>query len=471
VVTGLYWAAGGRLAAQAVSWAITIVVIRVLTPADYGLLAMATVFVEFFGMMSQFGVGAAVVQAPEMDERRLRQMFGFALVVNGILFAALFLGAPLVATFFGEERLTAIVRVLAIPFLISAFGMIPGAQLARKLAYKTGSLIGLSGAIVGSLTTLVLALSGAGVWSLVWGSLIGAAWGTVILNIVAPFFMWPVFSFRGTRELLLFGGNVTVTRILWFWYSQADTIIAGKLFGKELLGVYSVSMHLATLPANKLSALINSVAFPAFARIQHDRERYASSFLLAVRLLSFASFPALWGMSSIAPELVQVLLGDKWREAILPLQLLALIMPVHMLAPFMNTAASGMGRADVATKQVLIAVVVMPVAFIIGSQWGLVGLALSWVIAFPVVFAAAILLFVPIVGLRPRDVLGAMAPTVLVCAGMYLAVTVARPMLGSAMSDVIRMTALILTGVAAYCALTAVFNRGGFKEVIYTLRG
>lgn len=471
VVSGLYWSAGGRLAAQAVSWAITIVVIRVLSPEDYGLLAMATVFVEFFAMMSQFGVGQAVVQAPDLDERKLRQMFGFAIVVNGALFAALFLGAPLVAVFFGEERLTAIVRVLAVPFLLSAFGMIPGAQLARKLAYKTGALIGLFGSIVGSVTTLVLALTGAGVWSLVWGSLAGAAWGVVICNIVSPFFKWPVFSFRGTRELLLFGGNVTITRILWFWYSQADTIIAGKLLGKELLGVYSVSMHLATLPASKLSALVNQVAFPAFARIQHDRERYASHFLLAVRLLSFAVFPALWGMSSIAPELVQVLLGDKWLEAILPLQLLALIMPVHMFAPFMNTAANGIGRADVSAKQVLIAALVMPVAFLIGSQWGLVGLALSWVIAFPVVFAAAIWLFVPVVGLRARDLLGAMAPTVLVCAGMYLAVTVARAILGSAMTDVALLTVLVLTGVAAYAALTAAFNRDGFREVTRTLRG
>jgi teichuronic acid exporter len=142
-----------------------------------------------------------------------------------------------------------------------------------------------------------------------------------------------------------------------------------------------------------------------------------------------------------------------------------------MFAPFMNTAASGMGRADVSAKQVLIAALVMPIAFLIGSQWGLVGLALSWVIAFPVVFAAAILLFVPIVGLRPRDLLGAMAPTVLACAGMYLAVTAARVLLGSAMDDAVRMTALILTGMVAYAALTAIFNRNGFTEVIHTLKG
>jgi O-antigen/teichoic acid export membrane protein len=180
-------------------------------------------------------------------------------------------------------------------------------------------------------------------------------------------------------------------------------------------------------------------------------------------------FPVLWGISSIAPELVQVLLGGKWLAATVPLQLLALIMPVHMFAPFMNTAADAMGRADISTKQVFIASMVMPVAFLIGCQWGLSGLALAWVIAFPVVFAAAMVLFLPIIGLRVRDLLVAMAPPVCACAGMYGAVTLARIMLGSEANDVVRMTALVLTGMATYGALTAIFMRDRWSEVIRTL--
>jgi O-antigen/teichoic acid export membrane protein len=186
-------------------------------------------------------------------------------------------------------------------------------------------------------------------------------------------------------------------------------------------------------------------------------------------LLSFVVFPVLWGMSSIAPELIQVLLGEKWLAATVPLQLLALIMPVHMFAPFMNTAADAMGRADISTKQVFIASIIMPVAFLIGCQWGLVGLALAWVIAFPVVFAAAIVLFLPIIGLRVRDLLVAMAPPVCACGGMYGAVTLARLMLGSEVNDVVRMTALALTGMATYGALTAIFFGDRWREVIRIL--
>jgi len=471
VLSGLYWTGGGRLAGQILSWTIAIVVIRLLSPEDYGLLAMAAVFVGFFAMMAEFGVGTAMVQSAKLGDDMMRQMLGFVIFVNVVLFGLMYFGAPLIAVFFAEERLIVIVRALAAQLLIGIFAMIPDAQLSRKLDYKALAIIDLTTTVVASLTTLALALWGAGVWSLVYGTLVSAAWRTVVLNVLSPFLKWPVFSYRGTTELMLFGGNVTITRILWFWYSEADTIIAGKLLGKELLGFYSVAMNLATFPAYKLSAIINQVSFPAFARMQHDREKCAASFLLAVRLLSFAVFPVLWGMSSVAPEIVQVLLGEKWLAVTVPLQLLAAIMPVHMFAPFMNTAAIGIGRADISTRQVLTASLVMPVAFIIGSQWGLIGLALAWVFAFPAVFAVALMLFLPVVGLRVRDMLKAMAPPVLISAGMYVVVAAVRIALGSDANDVARLAVLVLAGMAAYGTLTAIFNWNGLREVIRTLRG
>lgn len=465
VLSGLRWVAGTRILSQLFTWVVTIVVVRILTPADYGLLAMASVLIDFLTMMAQFGVGAALVQAAEIDERKLRQMFGFVILVNLGLFGATYFAAALVAEFFQEQRLVTIVRVLSVQFILMIFAVVPDAMLSRKLDFKRLSLIDLTTAITASLTSLVLALTGSGVWALVWGSLVGALWRTVALNVLSPFLRWPDFSYRGTRQLLFFGGNVTVSRILWFFYSQSDVIIAGRVLGKELLGFYSVAMNLASLPANRISAILNQVSFPAFARMQGDREKYASSFLLAVRLQSMCMFPVLWGISSIAPELVQVLLGSKWLSAAVPLQLLALIMPVHMLAPFMNTVAMGLGRADVALKQVLLASLIMPVAFMIGSRWGLVGIAVAWVAAFPLVFIGAMLLFLPAIGMRIRDILEAMARPVLASLVMYVMVTVARISLEPATDHLARMMLLIVVGVVVYGVLTMLVNRGGYREM------
>ena len=153
---------------QLFTWVVTIVVVRILTPVDYGLLAMAAVFIEFLAMIAQFGVGSALVQAVAVDERKLKQMFGFVIAVNLGLFAAMYSAAPLVADFFQEPRLVAIVRALSVQYVLMIFVMIPTAELSRKLDYKTVSLIDLIAAICASLATLVLALTGSGVWALVW---------------------------------------------------------------------------------------------------------------------------------------------------------------------------------------------------------------------------------------------------------------------------------------------------------------
>jgi len=471
VLSGFRWMAGMRLLSQLFAWAVTIVVIRLLSPTDYGLLAMATVFLEFFTMIAEFGVGAAAVQAPNVDEDTLRTLFGFALVVNLALLAIMYLSAPLNARYFREPRVVPIVRVLSVQYVLLIFSVIPQAQLARKLDYKGPAVIELSATITASITTLGLALMGGGVWALVWGSLASALCRTVGLNLLSPFVKWPAFAFRNTRSLLGFGGNVTATRMMWFFYSQADVLIGGRVLGKDLLGLYSVAMNLATLPARKSSAIINQVSFPAFARIQHDRPRYAASFLLAVRSVSFVLFPVLWGMASVAPEMIQVLLGDKWAAATAPLQLLALIMPIHMFVPFMNTAAQGMGRAGIGAKQVFIASVVMPAAFVVGSRWGVTGLAAAWLIGFPVVFVAAMRLFLPVVGLRVRDLLVTMARPVVASAAMAATVTLLRLLVESGTGPTTRLSVLVIAGVVSYAALTWCMNRGGYRDILDAIKG
>ena len=161
---------------------------------------------------------------------------------------------------------------MALQFLLMIFAVIPSAQLSRQLQFRTLSVTELSAAVAGSLTTLTLALAGAGVWALVVGGLLTTLWTSIALNVAAPFLKWPRLSLTGTRSLVFFGGKVTLSRLLWLTYSQADVVIVGRLLGKDELGVYSVALHLASLPAQRLNAIVNQVSFPAFARIQGDAE-------------------------------------------------------------------------------------------------------------------------------------------------------------------------------------------------------
>lgn len=470
VLSGLYWTGGARLLGQLMTWAITLVIIRLLTPGDYGLVAMASVFVGFLALIAEAGLGPALVQMQELDDLKVRRIFGAVILIDLALFALQFAAAPLIARFFQEERLVLIIRVLALQFPIMIFTVIPNALLSRRLEFKSQSVIGLASAVCGSLGSLALALSGYGVWALVLGGMIQALCGAVAINVVAPFLRWPDFSFKGMRGLIVFGGQLTASRVMWFLYSQADVFIAGRVLGKELLGFYSISMHLASLPVQKVASIVNTVAYPAFAEAQNTPEKIPAYLLRVIRMLSFFSFPVLWGMSSIAGEIVTVLLGPKWDAAVVPMQLLPLVMPLTMFSTLLHTAFQGIGRSNVVFRNVCTAFLVMPAAFWIGTKWGLPGLSVAWLISFPLVFLVNLQRMLPLVGLKVSDALAAAALPALAAGGMYACVNIARLFTTASLSAPLQMAALIATGAASFAAITFVTNRRGIREVVELFR-
>lgn len=470
VLTGLFWTAGARLLSQVFAWAVTIIVIRLLSPGDYGLLAMATVLISFLLLTAELGLGPAIVQATEIDETALKRVFGAVLLMNGFLLVLLFSAAPLVATFFAEDRLTSVIRVLALQVVPVAFSVIPGAQLQRRLDFKRQSVIAFLSVVVSGVLTLIFALWGFDVWALVIGSLAGSVCTAVGLNIVSPFRHWPQFAVRGTGALIVFGGNITASRLLWFFYSQVDILIVGKLLGKEMLGYYTVAMHLASLPVQKVSAIFNEVAFPAFAQVQKDRGIVAGHLLKGVRLLSFVSFPVFFGISSVAPEAVLLLLGPQWTAAILPLQVLALVMPLRLISNFLPSAVDGIGRPDISLKNLAWSSLIMPLAFVAGSNWGLVGISVAWVAAFPVVFVANVSRVLAALGLRVFVLLRTVAVPAISSVAMYGLVAATRHMYPPDTASANALAILVASGVLGYGLLVFAFNRQGVRELMGLLK-
>ena len=450
---------------QIFTWGVTLVVVRLLAPEDYGLLSMAMVFVGFLSMVAEFGLGPAVVQKSHVSEAELRKVFGLVIMIHGSLCAGLALAAPLIADFFAEPRLKLLIRVLALLFPISGFQVLPNALLQRRMEFRRRSLNDFVATILGSITTLAGALLSWGVWSLVAGSFVTQTWKSVGLNRIMPYLRWPDLRLVGVRQLLVFGGHLSATNILWFLFSQSDVVIGGKWLGKELLGFYTVAAHLASLPNQRISGIINQVAFPAFARMQDDVPRVGASLLKGVRILSFVSFPVLWGLASVAPEFVSVILGNKWQPATATLTILALIMPVRMISNFVPTAIQGVGRSDIVLKTVVFATVVAPVSFLVGVQWGLVGLSLAWLVWGPLVFLFSMIRSLPIVGLHTGILLRAMLRPASAGIIMLALVSSARFLLNSRISGPWTLAVLVVVGALTYIGSSLLLNREGVREV------
>lgn len=467
---GLKWTAGAKFAGQLITWGITIFVMRLLAPSDYGLLAMATVLMALLGMFAEAGLGPALIQQAEVSEKKLSQALGIILLVNLTLFGLLNLLAPLVARFYAEDRLVDVVRVLSIQFLLSPLSVIPDVLLQRQLEFKRRSLIELGSAVLSSVATLLMALSGLGIWALVCGNLAGMAARVIAVNLAAPFRVFPSFSMSGMRQVLSFGGQVTASRFLWFFYTQADTVIVGRVLGEHVLGMYSVAMHLATLPVQRVSAILNQVVFPAVSRFQHEKEVIATQLLQAFRLIGFIAFPVLWGMSSVAPELVATLLGPGWSEASLPLQVLTLVMPFRAIAGFLPTVTDAVGRPDIGLQNVILGCLIMPIAFYSGSHWGMVGVSLAWVCAYPFVLFINLKRMLAVVGLSVEALARKLALPLGCAVGMYATVWLMRVLFQKIISQPLLLLTEIAAGAAAYLVLTLLFNRGMLSEIKLMLR-
>jgi teichuronic acid exporter len=463
VINSFMWLSSTTFLGQAATWVITLVVIRLLKPEDYGLMSMAAVFIGFLTIVNQIGLGPAVIQKADLAEQDLRNANGWVLVINIVLFIALFFCAPAIAWFFNEPRLTSITRVLGLSFILISLYFLPQSLMAREMNFKTRSLIELGANLCSGVVVLGLAWDGFGVWALVLGTLCSHLVKAVAYNTYKVYRHKPAFSLEGMRSMLVFGGYVSISRIIWYFYSQADILICGKIFGKDILGLYAVSMQLVSIPMNKISPMLSQVGFSAFSRVQTELAIVQKYYLEAVHLISLLAFPLFWGSAVIAPEAIPWLLGAKWTSAIVPIQLLSLVMPIRFIGTIYGPVLAGRGRPDVSMWNMIAAMIIMPVAFFIGAHWGIRGVCLAWVIAYPLIF----------VFMTYRVLNTLKIPAVKFLQAFWLPIAASFPMALGVLAIkshiplpiAITVPVVILLGIVFYAATILLINRNELNQI------
>ena len=436
---------------------------RLLTPEDYGLMAMSMVIISIIAGIAEFGLGASLIQAKTVSRQELAHLAGALAALNMGCGVLVVVGAEPFANLLGDARLTDVIRVLALQFLLSAIEAVPYSIAYREMQFKRLAGIEIAATLVGSMVTLTLAWLEAGVWALVFGGVAGGVLRTT-LYVCLGTFVWPSFRLRGIARHARFGGAVTAGRILWQLTYQADVLIAGRFLTSQTVGLYSVSLHLATLPMHKAMGILNQVAFPAVARLQDELPRMRQRLLDSLRLLAFAAIPMFWGISAVAPEFVHVVLGKKWYPAIFALQVVSLVAPMRMLAAVFSTALAAIGRADLDLRNMLIGAVVLPAAFLIGVQWGLDGLAASWVAGIPIVFALNFPRTLAAIGLRQSQLWAAVRVPLIAGVIMIVLVAGVRTVLIE-YDEFLRLPLLIVVGAAGYLGSVQLLDRVIWTDV------
>ena len=470
VRSALKWVAGARSAAQLVTWSITLLVIRILSPEDYGLIAMANVLIGLTNLLNELGLVPALIQVKEISEDLVKQVFGYILLSNLALFLAVFLVAPWFAWFFDNPALTALVRVLAFQLVIGSFGAVPMALLRRRLDFRGISLWSVMASLVGSGTSLILALRGFGVWALVAASLSIVSVETIGALILARFWVRPQIGLEGMRRLFSFGAWISGSRIASYLGQSSDDLIVGKLLGDGPLGLYAVARHVSTMPMQKVMSIFNHVAFPAFARLEGDLDQARSFFLKSISLSCLVFFPVMWGLSAVGGDFTTVVLGEKWRDATLVLQIITLTVPFqvvrYLLAPLMDA----LGRPDVTFRNMVTSLTIIPLAVLLGSRWGIDGVAFSLAVAHPLALALMLRRSLALVDCRWQLLLEAAGRPAASAAIMYLAVRLASSLLNNHLEPAIRLAITVAVGVVVFTIAALVVSRREFSLLRRMLR-
>lgn len=427
---GIAWMGMAKWITQLATWVSTIIVARLLSPADYGIVGLATMFLGIVTMASEFGIDAAVVTMRTLPPEILRQLNAVSAMLGFASFILACSAAPLLARFFETPELLWVVVAMSTSFLVLGFRVVPQALLLRGLRFRGLAFAEGGQALVLAAAMVLFAWLGFRYWTLVIGAIIGSALSTVfVLAQSRCGFARP--RWNELRAALTFSRHTIVARLSWYGYDNADFFVAGKLLGKDALGAYNLAWQFASTIIEKVTSLIGRVTPAVLSAAQHDPALLRRYLLAVTEAISLVTAPATVGISLVAGDLVPLLLGEKWMAAVTPLRLLALYAAIRSVTPFLAQVLTVTGETRQLMRINVFALVVLPFAFVAGSRWGLAGIAAAWIVAHPlfVVYPAGRAVFRRL-GIGWREYGRALAPAgsgVLVLTMMVLTARLLRP--------------------------------------------
>jgi O-antigen/teichoic acid export membrane protein len=467
VKSGVIWRSGSQLLGQLIAWTATFLVIRMLNPADYGLVAMTGVVLTFLDLFKGWGFASALVRDETTDRHRIGQAFAMLILMNGALAALQFAAAPLAARYFHQPMVADLLRVQALFYLANPFTALGHALLVRRLNFKAQARIDLIAAGLSACTALACALAGLGVWTLVAAP--GVLWYARATGYVLVARLWeirPRFAFQGAGTMLRYGVAMIAVQLCWFVQSQADVFIGGRALDAHALGIYTTALFLTQIVASKFVPPLNEVAFAAYSRIQTRPDMIQSAFLKSIRLIMLVCMPFYFGLAVTAQPLVETFLGGKWAETVHLVPILCAAMPLMTLQILFAPATNALGRPGLAVKTGLFGAALMATAFAAGIHWGAAGLAWAWFAGMGALLAVTVELSRPVIRVSRSELFLAVAPGLGAAAAMA-GVVIGVDWLVGDLGAGKKLAVLVGVGAATYFACLFAFA----KPIVAEVRG
>ena len=381
----------------------TVVLARLLSPDDYGVMAMVMAVTGFAGLFRDLGLSSAAIQKKDLTDAQQSNLFWLNVAMGAALTTIMAVGSPVVAWFYGKPELTSVTLALSLSFLIGSFGTQPGARLVREMQFARQGVASITGSVVCLIVSGTLALNEYSYWSLVWGGLVGSTVTTILLFMLAPF--RPGLPSRGTgmRDMLKFGANVTAFSFVNYFHRNLDNILIGKFWGPAALGVYSRAYQLLMFPITAIRGPLNAVAFPAMSRLQSQPVDYRNYYRKITQLLAISSMPLTAFLFIASDPLIELLLGKTWSQVSTTFALLAITGFIQPVAGLRGTVLLSCGHGKRYLLWGVFNAVCVSLGFLIGVRWGVTGIATSYAIVNYAILYPSLILAFKDTPLSPKD--------------------------------------------------------------------
>lgn len=347
VVKGFAWALLERFSMQFASFFISMILARLLTPNDYGTIALLTIFISLSQVFADSGFGRALIQKKDATEADFNSVFYLSLCTSSLIYGVLFFIAPWVASYYETPMLVGLLRFLGLSILFHAINSIQDAELSRKMLFHLSFRISLIGLVATASTGVTLAFLGYGPWALAWSTIAGTIVGVVTRWYFIAWRPKLMFSWQAIKGLFAYGWKLTVSAFLDCGYSNLSSLLIGTFYSKADLAFVSKGHMLPRLVMDSINGTLGRVAFPALAQVQDQREKVRDSMRRMIATSTFFVFPLMTGCAVCAPSLIPLLFGNQWLPAIPYVQLACFSFALWPFHTINLQAINALGRSDI----------------------------------------------------------------------------------------------------------------------------